>query len=100
MYCFFLPDQWVGFLLGLGETACDINTLFQGCETAKGLITLSVNDLLERVQRVLFFCLYECRMKTVFICYELVLLRSLRILLVIYCQIDLQRLNSQTQMIH
>lgn len=69
---FFLRDQCLGFLLGLGETSCDINTLFQGCETAKGLITLSVNDLLERAQRVLFYCLYECRMKTVFICYELV----------------------------
>lgn len=48
----------LGYLLGIGETSCDIGTLFQGSESAKGLITLSVSDLLENVQQVFvhFIC--------------------------------------------
>lgn len=62
--CFVNIDiMQIGFLLGVGETSCDIDMLFQGCSSAKGLITLSVNDLLNQVNAVLLCSLYYNRIQ-------------------------------------
>ena len=49
--------QALGFLLGVGETSCDVASIFQGSESSKGLITLSVESILSQIEIVCFCCL-------------------------------------------
>ena len=49
----------IGYLLGIGETSCDIDTFFQGSADTKGLITLSVNNLLQQVNQVKTMVLFK-----------------------------------------
>ena len=39
----------LGFVLGLGETSCGVETLFNGCEQSKGFVTLLAQDILNRI---------------------------------------------------
>ena len=49
----------IGFLLGLGETSCAVETLFNGCEQYKGFVTLLVQDLLNRISAVIIKSLFD-----------------------------------------
>ena len=42
----------LGYVLGMGETSCGVETLFEGCESSRGFLSLVTGDVLAAMAEV------------------------------------------------